>query len=100
MQINDFITVEVLGTLFGCIGLTTMFTELTKTYAGKVVDPKWYSLMWSTILVVAREFFVIKIFTAQAWFMCFVNILVCSAGAIGLFESVVKPVKKRMKNGK
>ena|GEM_PF-2408323 len=97
---TEFIDINILVTLTGCVTLTTLFTELCKIYVKtkKSVDPKWYSLIFSAVFVTARQLFLIQDYTPEGWFMTAVNILVCLTASIGVFEIVGKPLERTVSN--
>ena len=74
--------------------LTTIFTEVCKLYIKASVDPKWYTLIFSAVFVVARQVLLVQDFSGQGWFMTAVNVVVCLLSAIGAFETVGKALEK------
>ena len=100
-EFTEFLTIGAIASLAGCVALATIFTQIFKYYIKTNLDPKWFTLGWSIILVIARQLFVVQLFTAQDWFLCFMNIIVCVGTAIGVgYESIVKPIQKMLENKK
>jgi len=91
---TDFINIDILLTLAGCVTLTTLFTEMCKLYIKKSIDPKWYSLAFSFVFVTARQIFIVKDHTMTGWFMTGINIVVCLLSAVGIFETVGKVLEQ------
>ena len=91
---NEFIDIDILLTLAGCVSLTALFTEICKLYIKKRIDPKWYSLIFSAVFVTARQLFLIRDYSPGGWFMMSVNIFVCLFSSIGVFETIGKSLEK------
>lgn len=93
----EFLTIEAIATLAGCVALVTGLTELCKHYIKSNIDPKWYVLFWSAIFVIARQVFIIQDFTEQGWFMTAINVLICIGISVGIgFETILKPIQKAL----
>ena len=91
---NEFISIDILLTLAGCVALTSIATQACKMYITAKIDPKWYTLIFSAIFVAARQTFIVQDFTGEGWFMTAVNVVVCLLSAVGTFETLGKALEK------
>lgn len=82
---NDFITIEMLGTLVGCSALVTLLTQVLKKYIPETVDTKWLALLFSVIVGVLRIFYV-QDFTYAGIISGIINIFVLLAVSVGIYE--------------
>lgn len=82
---QDFITIEMLGTLVGCSFLVTLFTQVLKKYIPETVDTKWLALVLSIIVGVLRIFYIAD-FTFAGIVTGIINIFVLLAVAVGIYE--------------
>jgi hypothetical protein len=89
---EEFVTLDYLGTLAGCIAIVTAFTQIVKTYAPAGIPTKWWALIGSVIVIILRQAFLIGDTTPQGIASGFVNLIICLLGATGLYEYAVKPV--------
>lgn len=82
---NDFVGIEVLGTMAGCSLIITLLTQVFKRYLPEKLDTKWLALAFSIIIGVLRI-----IYVGQYDFSGIVagifNIFVLLAASIGIYE--------------
>ena len=84
---EDFITIEMLGTLVGCSAIVTLLTQVLKKYIPETVDTKWLALLFSVIVGVLRIFYIAD-FTYAGIVTGIINIFVLLAVSVGIFEIV------------
>lgn len=82
---QDFISVEMLGTLVGCSVIVSLLTQVIKKYVPETVDTKWLALLFSFIIGVLRIFYVAD-FTYAGIVAGIINIFVLLAVSIGIYE--------------
>lgn len=99
---NDFVNIEILGTMAGCSLLITLLTQIFKHYLPEKIDTKWLALVFSIIIGVLRIFYINQFNFAGITAGVF-NIFVLLAAAIGIYEignPVAENVKTMLKGGK
>lgn len=82
---NDFVSIEILGTITGCSLLITLLTQIFKKYLPKKLDTKWLALAFSIIIGVLRIIYIHQFDFAGITSGIF-NIFVLLATAIGIYE--------------
>lgn len=82
---EDFITIEMLGTLVGCSAIVTLLTQVLKKYIPETVDTKWLALLFSVIVGVLRIFYMSD-FTYAGIVTGIINIFVLLAVSVGIYE--------------
>lgn len=82
---EDFITIEMLGTLVGCSAIVTLLTQVLKKYIPETVDTKWLALLFSVIVGVLRIFYMAD-FTYAGIVTGIINIFVLLAVSVGIYE--------------
>lgn len=82
---QDFITIEMLGTLVGCSAIVTLLTQVLKKYIPETVDTKWLALLFS-IIVGALRIFYVSDFTFAGIVTGIINIFVLLAVSVGIYE--------------
>ena len=92
---NDFVSIEILGTIAGCSLIITLLTQVFKRYLPEKVDTKWLALIFSIIIGVLRIIYIHQFDFAGITSGIF-NIFVLLAAAIGIYE-IGSPVAKDMK---
>ena len=55
---NDFVSIEILGTMAGCSLIITLLTQVFKRYLPKSIDTKWLALIFSIIIGTLRIFYI------------------------------------------
>ena len=99
---NEFISIEVLGTMAGCSLIITLLTQVFKRFLPEKVDTKWLALVFSIIIGVLRIFYVGQ-FDFAGIVSGILNIFVLLAASIGIYEigsPVAKDVKTMLIGGK
>ena len=84
-NLNDFITLDFLGTFSGVVAVVTLLTQLVKSFVS-AVDPKWIALTVSGAVSVVKQL-ATGDFSAVAWILVGLNTFVVAGAAIGAFES-------------
>lgn len=82
---NDFISIEILGTLLGCSLVITLFTQVFKKFLPENLDTKWLALIFSIIVGVLRIIYVGQ-FDFAGIVSGIINIFVLLGVAVGLYE--------------
>ena len=99
---NDFVSIEILGTMAGCSFIITLLTEVFKRFLPDKVDTKWLALIFSIIIGTLRIIYVGQFDFAGIVSGIF-NIFILLAAAIGVHEitkSAVEGVKSLVKGDK
>ena len=99
---NDFISIEILGTMTGCSLIITLLTQIFKRYLPEKIDTKWLVLIFSIIIGVLRICYIGQ-FDFNNIISGILNIFVLVASAIGIYEigsPVAKDMKTMIKGGK
>ena len=47
---NEFVSIEILGTIAGCSAVITLLTQVFKKYLPEKLDTKWLALIFSIII--------------------------------------------------
>lgn len=82
---EDFITIEMLGTLVGCSLIVSLLTQVLKKYIPETVDTKWLALLFSVIVGVLRIFYIAN-FTYAGIVAGIINVFVLLAVSVGIYE--------------
>ena len=93
---NDFVSIEILGTIAGCSTIVTLLTQIFKKYLPESVDTKWLALLFSTIVGILRIFYVGQ-FDFAGIVSGIINIFVLLASAVGIYE-ICGPTAVAIKN--
>ena len=99
---NDFVSIEILGTMAGCSLIITLLTQVFKRYLPEKIDTKWLALVFSIVIGVLRIFYIGQFDFAGIVAGIF-NIFVLLASAIGIYEiahPAVDNVKTMLEGGK
>ena len=99
---NDFVSIEILGTMAGCSLIITLLTQVFKRYLPEKIDTKWLALVFSIIIGVLRIFYIGQ-FDFSGIVAGIFNIFVLLAASIGIYEigaPVAKDVKTMLAKGK
>ena len=92
---NDFVSIEILGTMTGCSLIVTLLTQVFKRYLPKKMDTKWLALIFSIIIGVLRIGY-LQQFDYEGIVAGVFNIFVLLASSIGIYE-ITSPVAKDVK---
>lgn len=82
---NEFVSIEILGTIAGCSAIITLLTQVLKSYLPKSVDTKWLALVFSVVIGVLRIIYVGQFDFAGIVSGIF-NIFILLSVAIGIYE--------------
>ena len=82
---NEFVSIEILGTLAGCSIIITLLTQIFKRYLPKKIDTKWLALIFSIIIGILRIFYIGQ-FDFDGIVSGIFNIFVLLAASIGIYE--------------
>ena len=47
---NEFVSIEILGTIAGCSTVITLLTQVFKKYLPEKLDTKWLALIFSIVI--------------------------------------------------
>lgn len=92
---NDFVSIEILGTIAGCSAIITVLTQVLKQYLPENLDTKWLALVFSIIIGVLRIIYVGQFDFAGIVSEIF-NIFILLSISIGIYEiggSAVEKIK-------
>ena len=92
---NDFVSIEILGTMAGCSLMITLLTQVFKRFLPEKVDTKWLALIFSIIIGTLRIFYVGQ-FAFNGIVSGILNIFGLLAAAIGIYE-IGKPAAQTVK---
>lgn len=82
---NEFVSIEVLGTIAGCSALITLFTQVFKHYLPEKFDTKWLALIFSVIIGGLRIIYVGQ-FDFTGIVSGIINIFILLGVSIGIYE--------------
>ena len=82
---NEFISIEMLGTMAGCSLIVTLLTQIFKKYLPEKIDTKWLALVFSTIIGALRIFYIGQ-YDFSGIVSGILNIFVLLASSIGIYE--------------
>lgn len=89
----EYFTWEYLATYGGMTALVTSATQLIKRYIPNC-DPKWIALVAAVLGQAAVQVFYLKDWSAGGLIMAVINAVCVLLGAVGAYETVIKPVQK------
>lgn len=90
---NEFISIEILGTIAGCSAIITLLTQVFKKYLPEQFDTKWLALVFSIIIGVLRIIYVGQ-FDFAGIVSGIINIFVLLGVSIGLYEVGASVINK------
>lgn len=82
---NEFISIEVLGTIAGCSAIITLLTQVLKKYLPENLDTKWLALIFSIVIGTLRMIYVGQ-FDFAGITSGIINIFILLSVAIGIYE--------------
>ena len=82
---NEFVSIEILGTIMGCSAIITLLTQVLKKYLPEKVDTKWLALLFSVVIGVLRIVYLGQFDFAGIVSGIF-NIFILLSIAIGIYE--------------
>lgn len=93
---NEFVSIEILGTMAGCSMIVTLLTQVFKKYLPEKIDTKWLALLFSIIVGSLRILYIGQFDFAGIVAGVF-NVFVLLSIAIGIYE-IGEPAVERVKN--
>lgn len=82
---NEFISIEILGTIAGCSAVITLLTQVFKKYLPEKFDTKWLALIFSIIIGGLRIIYVGQ-YDFAGIVSGVINIFVILGVAVGIYE--------------
>ena len=82
---NEFVSIEILGTIAGCSAVITLLTQIFKKYLPEKFDTKWLALIFSIIIGGLRIVYVGQ-FDFAGIVSGIINIFVLLGVSVGLYE--------------
>ena len=82
---NEFISIEILGTIAGCSAVITLLTQVFKKYLPDNINTKWLALLFAIIVGVLRIVYVGQ-FDFAGIVSGVLNIFVLLGTSIGIYE--------------
>lgn len=90
---NEFISIEILGTIAGCSLVITLLTQVFKKFLPENVDTKWLALIFSVIIGGLRIIYVGQ-YDFAGIVSGIINIFVLLGVAVGIYEVGTSVVNK------
>lgn len=90
---NEFVSIEILGTIAGCSAVITLLTQVFKKYLPEKFDTKWLALIFSIIIGGLRIVYVGQ-FDFAGIVSGIINIFVLLGVSVGLYEVGVSVLNK------
>lgn len=90
---NDFISIEILGTIAGCSAIITLLTQIFKKFLPEKFDTKWLALIFSVIIGGLRIIYVGQ-YDFAGIVSGVINIFVLLGVSIGIYEVGTSVVNK------
>ena len=82
---NEFVSIEILGTIADCSAIITLLTQVFKKYLPEKLDTKWLALIFSIIIGGLRIIYVGQ-FDFAGIVSGIINIFVLLGVSVGLYE--------------
>ena len=92
---NEFVSIEILGTIAGCSAIITLLTQVFKQYLPEKIDTKWLALVFSILIGVLRIVYVGQ-FDFSGIVSGIINIFILLSISIGIYEiggSAIESIK-------
>lgn len=90
---NEFISIEILGTIAGCSAVITLLTQVFKKFLPENVDTKWLALIFSVIIGGLRIIYIGQ-YDFAGIVSGIINIFVLLGVAVGIYEIGTSVVNK------
>ena len=90
---NEFISIEILGTIAGCSAIITLLTQVFKQYLPEKFDTKWLALIFSVIIGGLRIIYVGQ-YDFAGIVSGIINTFVLLGVAVGIYEIGTSVVNK------
>ena len=82
---NEFVSIEILGTIAGCSAIITLLTQVFKKYLPEKFDTKWLALIFSLIIGGLRIVYIGQ-YDFAGIVSGIINIFILLSVAIGIYE--------------
>ena len=82
---NEFISIEILGTIAGCSAVITLLTQVFKKFLPEKFDTKWLALIFSVIIGGLRIIYIGQ-YDFAGIVSGIINTFVLLGVAIGIYE--------------
>lgn len=99
---NEFVSIEILGTIAGCSAIITLLTQVFKQYLPEKIDTKWLALVFSILIGVLRIVYVGQ-FDFSGIVSGIINVFILLSISIGIYEiggSTIESVKNLFSQSK
>ena len=90
---NEFVSIEILGTIAGCSAIITLLTQVFKQYLPEKFDTKWLALVFSVIIGGLRIIYVGQ-YDFAGIVSGIINTFVLLGVAVGIYEIGTSVVNK------
>ena len=90
---NEFISIEILGTIAGCSAVITLLTQVFKKFLPEKFDTKWLALIFSIIIGGLRIIYVGQ-YDFAGIVSGIINTFVLLGVAVGIYEIGTSVVNK------
>lgn len=90
---NEFINIEILGTIAGCSAVITLLTQVFKKFLPEKFDTKWLALIFSVIIGGLRIIYVGQ-YDFAGIVSGIINTFVLLGVAVGIYEIGTSVVNK------
>ena len=90
---NEFISIEILGTIAGCSAIITLLTQVFKKYLPEKIDTKWLALVLSVIIGGLRIIYVGQ-YDFAGIVSGIINVFILLSISIGIYEISDTAVEK------
>ena len=82
---NEFVSIEILGTIAGCSAIITLLTQVFKQYLPEKFDTKWLALVFSVIIGGLRIIYVGQ-YDFAGIVSGIINMFILLSISIGIYE--------------
>ena len=82
---NEFVSIEILGTIAGCSAIITLLTQVFKKYLPEKIDTKWLALIFSIIIGGLRIIYVGQ-YDFAGIVSGIINVFILLSISIGIYE--------------
>ena len=82
---NEFVSIEILGTIAGCSAIITLLTQVFKKYLPEKFDTKWLALIFSIIIGGLRIIYVGQ-YDFAGIVSGIINVFILLSISIGIYE--------------
>lgn len=82
---NEFVSIEILGTIAGCSAIITLLTQVFKKYLPEKFDTKWLALVFSVIIGGLRIIYVGQ-YDFAGIVSGIINVFILLSISIGIYE--------------